>query len=84
VDVKIDLQNRCMGFIPVRITFKSSYVDSSTNEYDSQAFKSLSWGLLFPLFIAYAIYYYHQGWYSSVLAMLHGYILKIGTVLFLT
>jgi len=88
VDVKIDLQNPYMGFIPVRISFKSSYVGSNTNEYDAQAFKSLFWALLYPLLIAYAIYSLvheeHQGWYSSVLSMLHGYILKFGTILFLT
>lgn len=87
MNVKIDLQNPYMGFIPVRISDKNSYVGTRTKEYDAEAFKSLS-RALYPLFIAYAIYSFvygeeHQRWYSWVISMLYGFIFMFGSLLFL-
>ena len=81
VDVKIDRENPYLGFIPIRFNDKGSYVNSLTKEYDTQAFKYLSWAL-YPLLGGYAIYSLvyeeHKGWYSWVLSMLYGFLLTFG------
>jgi len=81
VDVKIDRENPYLGFIPIRLADKGSYVQSQTKKYDAMAFKYLSWAL-YPLLIGYAIYSLiyeeHKGWYSWVLSMLYGFLLTFG------
>lgn len=83
-DVKIDLENKILGLIPrIRIDDKGSYVESSTKEFDTTAFKYLSWAL-FPLLVAYAvyslIYHEHKGFYSWILSMLYGFLLTFGFI----
>jgi len=84
VDVKIDRENPYLGFIPIRFNDKGSYVNSLTKEYDTQAFKYLSWAL-YPLLGGYAIYSLvyeeHKGWYSWVLSMLYGFLLTFGFIM---
>ena len=67
--------------IPICITNKDSYAKSKTKEFDTLAFKYLSWAL-YPLLIGYAIYSLiyeeHKGWYSWVLSMLYGFLLTFG------
>ncbi|KAK9885721.1 hypothetical protein WA026_012490 [Henosepilachna vigintioctopunctata] len=63
---------------------KSSYVESSTKQYDDLAFKYLSW-ICFPLLIGYSIYALlyleHKGWYSFVLNLLYGFLLTFGFIM---
>ncbi|XP_045479554.1 cleft lip and palate transmembrane protein 1 homolog isoform X1 [Harmonia axyridis] len=63
---------------------KSSYVESSTKEYDDLAFKYLSW-ICFPLLVGYSIYALlyleHKGWYSFVLNLLYGFLLTFGFIM---
>jgi len=84
VDVKIDRENPFMGFIPIRVSDKSTYSQSQTKKYDAMAFKYLSWAL-YPLLIGYAIYSLiyeeHKGWYSWVLSMLYGFLLTFGFIM---
>lgn len=85
VDFKLDKSDRIFGILP-RLTFadKGSYVESSTRQYDSLAFKYLSW-ICFPLLLCFGVYsvYYneHKGWYSFVLNMLYGYLLTFGFIM---
>lgn len=84
VDVKIDRENPFLGFIPIRLSDKGSYVQSQTKKYDAMAFKYLSWAL-YPLLIGYAIYSLiyeeHKGWYSWILSMLYGFLLTFGFIM---
>nr|CAI5817749.1 unnamed protein product [Callosobruchus analis] len=68
----------------LRFEDKSSYVESSTKEYDNLAFKFLSW-LCFPLLFGYSayalLYMEHKGWYSFVLDILYGYLLTFGFIM---
>nr|CAD7425293.1 unnamed protein product [Timema monikensis] len=85
MDVKINRESRMLGIFP-RLTFsdKSSYVHSSTKQYDTLAFKYLSWAL-YPLLGGYAVYsllyHEHRGWYSFVLNMLYGFLLTFGFIM---
>nr|CAD7439137.1 unnamed protein product [Timema bartmani] len=85
MDVKINRESRMLGIFP-RLTFsdKSSYVHSSTKQYDTLAFKYLSWAL-YPLLGGYAVYSLlyqeHRGWYSFVLNMLYGFLLTFGFIM---
>ncbi|XP_078097868.1 putative lipid scramblase CLPTM1 isoform X2 [Mustelus asterias] len=84
MDVRIDRDNKVAGIFP-RLTLKdkSTYVQSSTKNYDDMAFKYLSW-ILFPLLGCYAIYSLlymeHKSWYSWVLSMLYGFLLTFGFI----
>lgn len=83
-DVSIDRQNKIFGLFPrIRIDDKGSYVQSSTKDYDTAAFKYLSWAL-FPLLVAYSIYslvyHEHKGFYSWILNMLYGFLLTFGFI----
>nr|CAG4640714.1 EOG090X032C [Eulimnadia texana] len=84
VNVKVDRENRILGLIPLSFTEKSSYVSSHTKEYDTQAFRYLSWAL-YPLLVGYAVYSLvyeeHKGWYSWVLSMLYGFLLTFGFIM---
>ncbi|KRT78761.1 hypothetical protein AMK59_7732 [Oryctes borbonicus] len=68
----------------IRFNDKSSYVQSSTRQYDELAFKYLSW-VCFPLLAGYSIYALlyleHKGWYSFVLGMFYGYLLTFGFIM---
>lgn len=68
----------------IRFEDKSSYVESSTKEYDRLAFKYLSW-VCFPLLAGYCVYALlyleHKGWYSFVLDILYGYLLTFGFIM---
>ncbi|KAL7677497.1 hypothetical protein ACOME3_003735 [Neoechinorhynchus agilis] len=83
LNVKVD---RRQGLFPysVKVSFTSSYVDSSTSEYDKTAFKYLS-VVLFPLVCSYAIYSLiyneHRGWYSWLLSMIYGFLLTFGFIM---
>ncbi|XP_070577187.1 putative lipid scramblase CLPTM1 [Ptychodera flava] len=85
MSIKVDRENLLFGFLP-RIVFsdKATYVESSTRQYDTLAFKYLSW-LLFPLLGCYAVYSLvyqeHKGWYSWVLNMLYGFLLTFGFIM---
>ncbi|KAJ9585307.1 hypothetical protein L9F63_002892, partial [Diploptera punctata] len=82
MDININREARIFGMIP-RISFsdKGSYIESSTKEYDTLAFRYLSW-VLYPLLGGYAVYSLlyqeHRGWYSFVLNMLYGFLLTFG------
>ncbi|XP_067830922.1 putative lipid scramblase CLPTM1 isoform X2 [Heptranchias perlo] len=84
MDVKIDRENKVAGIFP-RLTLKdkSTYVQSSTKNYDDMAFKYLSW-ILFPLLGCYAVYSLlymeHKSWYSWVLSMFYGFLLTFGFI----
>ncbi|XP_043536836.1 cleft lip and palate transmembrane protein 1 homolog isoform X2 [Chiloscyllium plagiosum] len=84
MDVRIDRDNKVAGIFP-RLTLKdkSTYVQSSTKNYDDMAFKYLSW-ILFPLLGCYAVYSLlymeHKSWYSWVLSMLYGFLLTFGFI----
>jgi hypothetical protein len=84
VDVKIDRENPVLGFIPIRISDKSTYVESETKKFDKMAFGYLSW-LLFPLLAGYAVYSVlyqeHRGWYSWVLNIMYGFLLTFGFIM---
>ncbi|XP_014216437.1 cleft lip and palate transmembrane protein 1 homolog [Copidosoma floridanum] len=83
VDIKLDRTRRILGFPRLTFKDKSSYVESSTKEYDRLAFKYLSWAL-FPLLGGYAVYSLmyleHRGWYTWVLSMLYGFLLTFGFI----
>lgn len=85
MDVKLNREERIFGLFP-KLTFtdKSSYVHSSTREYDTMAFKYLSWAC-FPLLVGYGVYSLlyleHKGWYSFVLNMMYGYLLTFGFIM---
>lgn len=85
VNIKIDRENKILGLIP-RVSFedKGSYVESSTRQYDTMAYKYLSW-VIFPLFVAYGIYSLiyneHKGWYSFTLNMTYGFLLAFGFIM---
>lgn len=68
----------------IRFNDKSSYVNSSTREYDELAFKYLSW-VCFPLLACYSayalLYLEHKGWYSFVLGLFYGYLLTFGFIM---
>jgi len=73
------------GIIPkYKYVYKSSYTDTSTSEYDRNAFKYLSW-ILFPLVIGYACYQltYHEqkSWYSFILSTTYGFLLTFGFIM---
>ncbi|XP_059806898.1 putative lipid scramblase CLPTM1 [Hypanus sabinus] len=84
MDVKLDRENKVAGIFP-RLTLKdkSTYVQSSTKNYDDMAFKYLSW-ILFPLLGCYAVYSLlyleHKSWYSWILSMLYGFLLTFGFI----
>ena len=85
VSVGLDREKPLIWGIP-RPTFtdKSTYVESDTKKYDQLAFKYLG-VVLFPLFIAYAIYSIiydeHKGVYSYILSMLYGFLLTFGFIM---
>ncbi|XP_022913250.2 putative lipid scramblase CLPTM1 [Onthophagus taurus] len=68
----------------LRFNDKSSYVQSSTRQYDELAFKYLSW-VCFPLLAGYSVYALlyleHKGWYSFVLGLFYGYLLTFGFIM---
>ena len=80
---RLNYERKCLlGLLPqVEVIYKSSYVETNTNDYDRLAFKYLSW-ILFPLVIGYAIYSVlyleHKGWYSFILSTMYGFILTFG------
>ncbi|XP_063621101.1 putative lipid scramblase CLPTM1 [Cydia splendana] len=84
MDVKINRENRILGIPTLSFTDKGSYVQSSTREYDTLAFRYLSWAC-FPLLIGYGVYSLlyqeHKGWYSFVLNMMYGYLLTFGFIM---
>lgn len=85
MDVKLNRDDRWFGIIPkISFTDKGSYVESSTKQYDTMAFRYLSWAC-FPLLIGYGIYsllyHEHKGWYSFILNMLYGYLLTFGFIM---
>ncbi|XP_078591455.1 putative lipid scramblase CLPTM1 [Branchiostoma floridae x Branchiostoma japonicum] len=85
VTVKLDREDRILGVIPrVRLEDKSTYVESSTKQYDQLAFKYLGIAL-FPLLGCYAVYSLmyneHKGWYSYVLNMIYGFLLMFGFIM---
>ncbi|XP_050346806.1 putative lipid scramblase CLPTM1 [Nymphalis io] len=84
MDVKLNREDRIFGIPKVTFTDKGSYVHSSTREYDTLAFRYLSWAC-FPLLIGYGIYSLlyqeHKGWYSFVLNMMYGYLLTFGFIM---
>lgn len=85
VNITLDRQNKWLGILPrVRMSDKCTYVESSTREYDTMAFKYLSWAL-FPLLGAYCVYSLmyleHKGWYSWVLGVLYGFLLTFGFIM---
>nr|XP_032829995.1 LOW QUALITY PROTEIN: cleft lip and palate transmembrane protein 1 [Petromyzon marinus] len=84
MNIKVDRENKLLGIIP-RVAFenKSTYMQSSTKDYDDMAFRYLSWAL-FPLLGCYAVYSLvyqeHKSWYSWVLSMLYGFLLTFGFI----
>ncbi|GJQ84537.1 hypothetical protein Trydic_g20033 [Trypoxylus dichotomus] len=68
----------------IKFNDKSSYIQSSTKQYDELAFKYLSW-VCFPLLGGYSVYALlyleHKGWYSFVLGMFYGYLLTFGFIM---
>ncbi|CAN8022263.1 unnamed protein product [Ixodes persulcatus] len=85
VNISLDRENRLFGVFPrVRMADKTTYVDSSTREYDTMAFKYLSWAL-FPLLAAYCVYSLmyleHKSWYSWVLGVMYGFLLTFGFIM---
>jgi len=85
VNITFDYENKYFGLIPkVILIYKTSYVQSKTNDYDKAAFKYLSWGL-FPLVLGYAVYSLiyseYKGWYSFVLSMIYGFLLTFGFIM---
>ncbi|GBL81095.1 Cleft lip and palate transmembrane protein 1 [Araneus ventricosus] len=84
-NVEINREEKILGIIPkIRLTDKGSYAESSTKQFDTMAFKYLSWAL-FPLLGCYAVYSLlyleHKGWYSWVLSMLYGFLLTFGFIM---
>lgn len=84
VDITVDHQCRWFGAIPhIKITDKSSYVESHTKYYDKVAFRYVTWTLL-PLFGAYALYsmFYveHRSWYSWLISVLYGFLLTFSFI----
>lgn len=85
MSVTIDWENRFLGIFPkIKITDKSTYVESATKQYDQLAFKYLGM-ILFPLLAAYAVYSLmydeHKGFYSYILGMLYGFLLTFGFIM---
>ncbi|CAG4975576.1 unnamed protein product [Parnassius apollo] len=84
MDVKINREKRIFGIPTLTFKDKGSYVESSTREYDTLAFRYLSWAC-FPLLIGYGVYSLlyqeHKGWYSFVLNMMYGYLLTFGFIM---
>ncbi|XP_057307208.1 putative lipid scramblase CLPTM1 [Hydractinia symbiolongicarpus] len=84
VDISIDSTRKWGPFPAIAIKDKSTYVESSTKEYDRLAFRYLSW-LLFPLLGCYAVYSLlyveHKGWYSFVLSIAYGFLLTFGFIM---
>ncbi|XP_013191138.2 putative lipid scramblase CLPTM1 [Amyelois transitella] len=84
MDVKINREDRIFGIPKLTFTDKGSYVQSSTREYDTLAFRYLSWAC-FPLLIGYGVYSLlyqeHKGWYSFILNMMYGYLLTFGFIM---
>uniref|UniRef100_A0A1E1WNT2 Cleft lip and palate transmembrane protein 1 n=1 Tax=Pectinophora gossypiella TaxID=13191 RepID=A0A1E1WNT2_PECGO len=84
MDVKLNREDRILGIPKITFTDKGSYVKSSTREYDTLAFRYLSWAC-FPLLVGYGIYSLlyqeHKGWYSFILNMMYGYLLTFGFIM---
>lgn len=84
MDVKINREERILGIPKLTFTDKGSYVESSTRQYDTLAFRYLSWAC-FPLLIGYGVYSLlyqeHKGWYSFILNMMYGYLLTFGFIM---
>ncbi|XP_031770715.2 putative lipid scramblase CLPTM1 [Galleria mellonella] len=84
MDVKLNREDHIFGIPKLTFTDKGSYVESSTREYDTLAFRYLSWAC-FPLLIGYGIYSLlyqeHKGWYSFILNMMYGYLLTFGFIM---
>lgn len=84
MDVKINREDRILGIPKLTFTDKGSYVESSTRQYDTLAFRYLSWAC-FPLLIGYGVYSLlyqeHKGWYSFILNMMYGYLLTFGFIM---
>ncbi|GBM60069.1 Cleft lip and palate transmembrane protein 1, partial [Araneus ventricosus] len=80
---KINKEERRLGTM-FEINLKGSYAESSTKQFDTMAFKYLSW-VLFPLLGCYAVYSLlyleHTGWYSWVLSMVHEFLLTFGFIM---
>ena len=81
MDVSLNKEKRIMGIPTLKFTDKSTYVKSSTRQYDELAFRYLGMAL-FPMLGAYCVYslFYqeHKSWYSFVLSMLYGFLLTFG------
>ncbi|XP_068632978.1 putative lipid scramblase CLPTM1 [Battus philenor] len=84
MDVKLNREARILGIPTLTFKDKGSYVQSSTKEYDTLAFRYLSWAC-FPLLVGYGIYSLlyqeHKGWYSFILNMMYGYLLTFGFIM---
>jgi hypothetical protein len=85
LNISIDYERKLLGLVPRPVfIYKTSYVQSHTDDYDRLAFKYLSW-ILFPLVIGYAvyslIYVEHKSWYSFVLSMIYGFLLTFGFIM---
>ncbi|KAH9380566.1 hypothetical protein HPB48_017324 [Haemaphysalis longicornis] len=85
VNITVDRENKVLGLFPrLRMADKCTYVESSTREYDTMAFKYLSWAL-FPLLAAYCVYSLmyleHKSWYSWVLGVMYGFLLTFGFIM---
>jgi len=83
-DVTLDRENKLFGILPrIKMVDKASYTESATKEFDTLAFKYLSWAL-FPLLVGYSVYslvyHEHKGFYSWVLSMLYGFLLTFGFI----
>uniref|UniRef100_A0A8C4QX36 CLPTM1 regulator of GABA type A receptor forward trafficking n=1 Tax=Eptatretus burgeri TaxID=7764 RepID=A0A8C4QX36_EPTBU len=84
MNVKVDREDMVANIIPkIKFEDKSTYIESSTKEYDDMAFRYLSW-VLFPLLGCYClyslVYQEHKSWYSWVLGMLYGFLLTFGFI----
>ncbi|PVD26713.1 hypothetical protein C0Q70_14391 [Pomacea canaliculata] len=85
INIEASSGEKWFGTVPrYHFSFKSTYTESSTKQYDMLAFKYLSWAL-FPLLAGYAVYSLvyqeHRGWYSWVLSMLYGFLLTFGFIM---
>lgn len=74
-----------VDIIPHSIEFHLNLTTSTISHYYLQlAYRYLSW-VIFPLFVAYAIYSLiyqeHKGWYSFILNMTYGFLLAFGFIM---
>ena len=84
MDVSINQEKKVLGFPTLKLTDKSTYVESSTRRYDELAFRYLGIAF-FPMLGAYCVYslvyHEHKGWYSFVLSMMYGFLLTFGFIM---